>query len=102
MSEPKLDKEERDILESFELGEWKSVKNLQHEIEKHQAYARKTLKMDKRINIKLSSKDLNDLKSMALEDGIPYQALISSVLHRYVTGRLVEAPRARASSDTGR
>ena len=96
-SKIKLDKEERDILESFERGEWKSVKNLKQEIKKHQEYARQTLKKDKRINIRISSKDLDELQSMAIEDGIPYQTLISSVLHRYVTGRLVEVSKSHKS-----
>jgi len=99
-SKIKLNKEERDILESFERGEWKSVKNLQEEIKKHQEYARQTLKKDKRINIRISSKDLDEIQSMAIEDGIPYQTLISSVLHRYVTGRLVEIPRSNMSLET--
>ena len=96
-SKLKLDKDELDILESFERGEWKSVKNLKQEIKKHQEYARQTLKKDKRINIRISSKDLDELQSMAIEGGIPYQTLISSVLHLYVTGRLVEAPRSNRS-----
>jgi len=99
-SKIKLNKEERDILESFERGEWKSVKNLQEEIKKHQEYTRQTLKKDKRINIRISSKDLDEIQSMAIEDGIPYQTLISSVLHRYVTGRLVEIPRSNMSLET--
>ena len=99
-SKIKLDKEEHDILDSFERGEWRSVKNLQQEIKKHQEYARQTLKKDQRINIRISSKDLDELRSMAIEDGVPYQTLISSVLHRYITGRLVEVPRSQKSLKT--
>ncbi|MBW1940522.1 MAG: antitoxin [Deltaproteobacteria bacterium] len=101
MSKIKLDQEEKDILESFERGEWKSVPDLKAEIKKHQAYARKTLKKDKRINIRISSKDLEDLRVIATEDGIPYQTLISSILHRYVTGRLVDKPRFKKSLEAG-
>ena len=90
----KLDKEEKEILESFESGEWQSVKKLKKEIEKHQQYARATLKKDKRVNIRISSKDLEELRTIAMEDGIPYQTLISSILHRFVNGRLVERPRS--------
>ena len=46
------------------------------------------------LDIRISSRDLEELQSMAIEDGIPYQTLISSVLHRYITGRLVEVPRS--------
>jgi len=93
MKKIKLDKEEKNILDSFERGEWQSVKNLKKEIEKHQQYARATLSKDKRINIRISSKDLEEIQAIAVEDGIPYQTLISSILHRYVKGRLVEKPR---------
>ena len=93
MKKIKLDKEEKNILDSFERGEWHRVKNLKKEIEKHQQYARATLSKDKRINIRISSKDLAKIQAIAVEDGIPYQTLISSILHRYVNGRLVEKPR---------
>jgi predicted DNA binding CopG/RHH family protein len=87
-----LDKEEKDILDSYERGEWKSIKNLESEIEKHKKYAHHTLKKDKRINIRISSMVLDELQARAAEDGIPYQTLISSILHRFVTGKLIEKP----------
>lgn len=85
-----LDEEERDLVESIERGEWKSVRNLKQEIKKHQEYARNTLRKDKRINIRISSRDLEALQAKAVEDGIPYQTLMASVLHRFVAGRLKE------------
>jgi predicted DNA binding CopG/RHH family protein len=85
-----LDDEERDLIESVERGEWKSVKNLKDEIEKHRQYARNTLRKDSRVNIRISSRDLEALQAKAVEDGLPYQTLMASVLHRYVTGRLRE------------
>ena len=94
MVKTKLDKEERDILDSYERGEWRPVKNLNQEIQKHQEYARQTLKKDKRVNIRIPSRVLDELQARAIEDGIPYQTLISSILHRFVTGRLVEKPRS--------
>ncbi len=97
MSTIKLNKEEQDILDSFEREEWKSVSNLKAEINKHREYARKTLKKDKRINIRISSKVLEEIQAIAIEDGMPYQTLISSILHRYVTGRLVDKPRPKKS-----
>jgi len=100
MSTIKLNKDEQDILDSFERGEWKSVPNLKAEIKKHQEYARKTLKKDKRVNIRISSKILEELQAIAIEDGMPYQTLISSILHRYVTGRLVEKPRPNESFES--
>ncbi|MBW2352823.1 MAG: antitoxin [Deltaproteobacteria bacterium] len=97
MAAIKLDKEEKDILDSYERGEWKSVKNLKNEVEKHRRYARQTLKKDKRVNIRISSMVLDEIRIRAVEDGIPYQTLISSILHRFVTGRLIEKPRSNKS-----
>ena len=90
MIDYKLDKEEQELLESIESGEWQSVDNLEDEIKKHKDIAKNTLKKDKRINIRLSSNDLQMLKTTAVELGMPYQTLVSSVLHQYVTGRLVQ------------
>ena len=90
MSNIKLDKEEQEILDSFERGEWKTVPKVKTEIEKHKTYARNTLKKDKRVNIRISSKDLDEIQTLAIENGLPYQTLMSSILHRYVTGRLID------------
>jgi predicted DNA binding CopG/RHH family protein len=86
-----LNDEERDLVESIERGEWKSVRNLKTEIKKHQEYARNTLKKDKRVNIRISARDLEAIQTRAVEDGIPYQTLMASVLHRFISGRLKEA-----------
>jgi predicted DNA binding CopG/RHH family protein len=93
LSKIKLDKEEKDILDSFERGEWKQVKNFKDEVKKHQEYARKTLKKDKRVNIRISSKVLEEIQALAVENGIPYQTLMTSILHRYVHGSLIDKPR---------
>lgn len=90
MKKPKLDKEERDILDSFERGEWGRVKDVEGEIQRHRTYARNTLKKNRRVNIRISSKDLEDIQAIAVEDGIPYQTLMSSVLHRFASGRFVD------------
>jgi predicted DNA binding CopG/RHH family protein len=66
------------------------VKNVEKEIEKHRSVAEATLKKDARINIRLSSRDLRALQARALKEGIPYQTLVSSVLHKFVDGQLVE------------
>ena len=97
MNKIKLNKDEEEILESFERGEWKSVQNVKAEIMKHQQYARNTLKKDKRVNIRISSKVLEEIQTLAVENGIPYQTLMSSVLHRYVSGYLIEKPRPNKS-----
>ena len=87
MTQPKLSKEEKQILEDFEAGEFISI--LTPERKKIlQAIAENTFKKDKRINIRISSRDLESLQRRALEEGIPYQTLVSSVLHKYVSGGL--------------
>ncbi len=100
MNNIKLNKNEQDILDSFERGEWKSVQNVKQEITKHQSYARKTLKNDKKVNIKISSKVLEEIQALAAENGVPYQTLMSSVLHRYVSGYLIDKPRQHRSLQT--
>lgn len=92
----KLDAEERELLRSIERGEWKPVKNMRAEMKRYAGYARYTMeqrrKMRKvrRVNIRLSPDDLVGMQMKALAEGIPYQTLMASVLHKYVTGRLVE------------
>ncbi|MBI5249270.1 MAG: antitoxin [Desulfomonile tiedjei] len=85
-----LDEEEKDILESYERGEWVPVKDAKKEIKKLQQYAKNTLQKDKRINIRMSSKDLDEVQVIAAREGIPYQTLVSSIIHKYVSGYLVE------------
>ncbi|MCI0794477.1 MAG: antitoxin [Chloroflexi bacterium] len=85
-----LDQEERELLESFERDEWRSVAGRESEFERYREYALSTFKKDKRVNIRISTKDLEALQTRALEEGIPYQTLMASVLHKYVGGRLVE------------
>lgn len=88
-----LNDEEKDILNSYERGEWRPVKNRKQEIKKLQRYARSTLQKDKRINIRMSSKDLDQVQVIAAQEGIPYQTLISSIIHKYVSGYLMEKKR---------
>lgn len=85
-----LDQEEIELLDSIESGEWKSIDNVKEEISFHQEIAKNTLKKDKRVNLRISSKDLEAIKTFAVEEGLPYQTLMSSVLHKFITGRLVD------------
>lgn len=89
---PKIDEYEREVLAAYEKGQLKSVAT-KAELAKFKAAARATAIKDRRVNIRLSSGDLSDIQVKALEEGVPYQTLIASVLHKYVTGRLSE-PRA--------
>ncbi|NOZ05150.1 MAG: antitoxin [Chloroflexi bacterium] len=90
MEQEKLDEEEKSLLTSYEQGEWRSVEGLETEVEKYRGYARATFKKDRRVNIRVSSKDLEGIQKRALEEGMPYQTLIASILHKYVSGRFVE------------
>ena len=85
----KLNKEEKEILESYENDEWVSVSRPAN-IAKYKAAAKATFKKDKRVNIRISELDLELLQERALIEGLPYQTLMSSVLHKYVTGRFAE------------
>ena len=85
----KLNQEEKEILDSYENDEWVSVSN-PSDIAKYKAAARNTFKKDKRVNIRMTEMDLELLQERALIEGLPYQTLMSSVLHKYVTGRLVD------------
>jgi len=85
----RLNKEEKEILESYEKDEWVSVSK-PASIAKYKAAAKATFKKDKRVNIRISELDLELLQERALIEGLPYQTLMSSVLHKYVTGRFTE------------
>jgi predicted DNA binding CopG/RHH family protein len=90
MSNLKLQQAELELLASYEEDEWQSAKKLSEQKEQYQAYARSTLRKDKRVNIRISEKDLLALQKRAVRQGIPYQTLISSVLHKYVNGGFTE------------
>lgn len=96
------EKYDNDILESYESGEWKSVANLDAEIARYASSAAATLSKDRRINIRLSSRDLEDIQLKAAEEGMPYQTLIASIVHKYASGRLVETASRPTQRSTGR
>jgi predicted DNA binding CopG/RHH family protein len=83
-----IDQEEEDLMESIERDEWQPVKNIDQEREKAIEAARNTLKKDKRINLRLTQKDYQQIQIKAIEEGIPYQTLISSLVHKYLNGSL--------------
>ena len=85
-----FDKEELQILQDFERGEFESIRNFNAEKLELEKTARQTLQKDKRINIRISSRDLERIQMQAAREGIPYQTYISSSLHKLVTGRLLE------------
>lgn len=96
---PDLDRYEEEVLKAFDKGRLASVAT-KSELGRLRAGARATAVKDKRVNIRLSSMDLQDIQARALQEGLPYQTLIASVLHKYVTGRLQET--APSSNGRGR
>ena len=88
-----------EILASFERGEWSPVRNQKGEIARFKAAAATLLK-NKRVNIRISSRDLEGLQAKAAEEGVPYQTLMASVLHKFVSGRLVDTQRRITTRST--
>jgi predicted DNA binding CopG/RHH family protein len=86
----KLPAEEKDILDSVERGEWKRIPNYKNEVARYREAARATMRKDKRVNIRMTERDLVHFQKTAVHEGLPYQTLISSILHKYINGRLVE------------
>lgn len=85
-----MDKEEKEILESFENDEWKSVPDLKKRKSQLKEIAKETLKKNRRLNIRISEIDLRHLQRKALHEGLPYQTFVSSILHKFVNGGFKE------------
>jgi len=83
------DQEEKELMESIEKEEWVSVDNLKEEIDKAKKAARATVIKSERMNIRMTPNDLRRLKIRAMEEGMPYQTLVSSIIHKYLTGQIV-------------
>jgi predicted DNA binding CopG/RHH family protein len=86
----KTNKDEKEILDSVERGEWRTIADVEKESHRYQKYARATFRKDKRINIRISEKDLIKLQRRAVKEGLPYQTFISSILHKFVSGQFME------------
>ena len=88
----KLAKNEKDLLDSVEKGEWKRIPDFQRQSVRYRESARSTLRKDKRVNIRMAERDLVRFQKTAVQEGLPYQTLISSILHKFINGRLIEKP----------
>jgi predicted DNA binding CopG/RHH family protein len=89
----KLSKEEKKILKSFEDREWVSAPDSTRRKKELIQYARNTLKKDKRLNIRISERDLVELQRKAVKEGLPYQTYVSSIIHKFISGTLVEVSK---------
>jgi predicted DNA binding CopG/RHH family protein len=85
----KYDKEEKAIIDAYEKGKMKLSSPSKKEIEAIKATAKKTIIKDKRITIRLYDHDYQGIQKKALEMGMPYQTLISGIIHRYIEGDLI-------------
>jgi predicted DNA binding CopG/RHH family protein len=90
------------ILQAYEAGQFKSVSPSKAELRKFKEAAKATFIKDRRVNVRLSSPDLMDIQARAAEEGMPYQTLIASVLHKFVSGRLQEKPSRLTTRSSGR
>ena len=90
-----LNREDQELLEAFEAGAFTSELKDERRAQLAQL-AEETIRKDKRINIRISSRDLEALQRRALEEGLPYQSLVSSVLHKYVSGGLKDVTASKA------
>ncbi len=88
------DKEEKELIESYNRGEWKPIKKKDQKV--YVTAAKESITKNKRINIRLTSKDYHDIQVKAVEEGIPYQTLISSIIHKYNKGELKPSRRKKA------
>jgi predicted DNA binding CopG/RHH family protein len=93
----KLDRYEKEILSAYERGDLQSAVTSEASLRRYRDYARATLTKNRRVNIRMSSLDLADIQARAAEEGLPYQTLMASVLHKFATGRLREQRSSLAS-----
>ena len=93
-----LDRYEKQVLSAYESGKLKPAVTSETSLRRYREYARATLTKNRRVNIRVSTQDVSDIQARAVEEGMPYQTLMASVLHKFATGRLVE----RKSSLTSR
>ena len=87
--------EERELIESIEGEDWTEVENMEEAIEEARRIAQATTVKSERMNIRMSERDMKAIKARAMKEGLPYQSLVSSVLHKYVNGQLVDRQKTR-------
>ncbi len=85
-----IEQHEEEILADFEKGTFVSVDNLDEEMQLARQAASNFIKRDSRVNIRISSADLNMIRRIAIQEGLPYQTLLASIIHKFAAGRLVD------------
>lgn len=92
-----IEQYEKEILEDFEKGNFVSVENAKEEKHFAEEAARNFMKRDSRVHVRLSGADLNMVRRLAVQEGLPYQTFLASIIHKFVTGRLVDRNSARSA-----
>jgi predicted DNA binding CopG/RHH family protein len=95
-----LDEQERDLVDSIERDEWREAAHAGQLRKQAEAHAEATIRKDRRMNIRISERDLRNLKRRALEEGIPYQTMVSMVLHKYISGQFLDRPTSETVTTT--
>ena len=93
---------EEQVTRDYENGQFKSMTPSKSDLKRFKEAARATFIKTRRVNVRLSTPDLIDIQTRAAEEGIPYQTLIASVLHKFVTGRFTEKPSRLTTRESGR
>ena len=91
------DAEENELLASYEREAWQSVAKVREEVARYQTYAAAMLETNRQVSITLPLTDFEKVQQKASEVGMPYQALIADIVHRFVTGNMAEQPAAPQS-----
>ena len=91
MNKSNLEKEEKEILDAIENDKWELVKPTSAELRHYAEIAESTFRKDQRMNIRISRADLIRIKAKAAEEGVPYQTLVASIIHKYASGGLLAA-----------
>jgi predicted DNA binding CopG/RHH family protein len=87
----KSEKDDKKLIDSVEAGKWKSVGDVKSYKKSLMKAAKETMAKDQRMNLRISKRDLNSLKAKAFEEGMGYQTLVTSILHKYLSGKLKES-----------
>lgn len=86
----KFTNDEKKLLDSVEQGEWQQISDSPRQATRYRDSARASLRKDKRVNIRMTERDLVRIQKNAMREGLPYQTYISSILHKFINGRLLE------------
>ena len=85
-----MSKEEKELMTSIENEEWVEIENFAEKKLKYEQYAAAALESYQKIDIDILERDLRELQRRSIEEGLTYQAFIASILHKFISGKLVD------------